>query len=402
MNYELQFFDAKLKDTSDLLLLSDAHLFPEKFSIWKHAIKIETERIKSEITKNVFGISKEKIVERYIQHHQSKIIFLSDLAFKREFENLPIELTNYNLHTDLVEKYFDSVYNYLVELLSFIEKHFSKYFDQDSTIPDAYRNFMKADLKQLVVDIKTNLSDKKIPEHLIDLMTHPLSSFFAGNQTASFRSLLYIKAYMAELNELVNSNIRGLQFEKETIRISFYLNFNSYKSYSFICKKITSHYLAKSSLSKQIECLMIFSKAVYHSPEKPGLIYNHSRISLKTYILDWIQSEINFLKSKHQLSLNFPDTLAKENIGSQNLKVPVNLSVAQLAFSIKALVDCNVIKTTNTSELLRFFAQNFSTPYSEYISDESLRNKYYNAERGTIQSMEKILKQLMAYSKDKG
>jgi hypothetical protein len=49
-----------------------------------------------------------------------------------------------------------------------------------------------------------------------------------------------------------------------------------------------------------------------------------------------------------------------------------------------------VIVNSNYTELLKIVAQNFKTDRIENISEDSLRNKYYNVEKGTADKMKDL------------
>jgi hypothetical protein len=58
---------------------------------------------------------------------------------------------------------------------------------------------------------------------------------------------------------------------------------------------------------------------------------------------------------------------------------------------VKLLVEAKVITNRNYTELLRIVAKNFKTDRNEELSDNSLRNKYYSVEYGTLRNMKEVL-----------
>ena len=74
-----------------------------------------------------------------------------------------------------------------------------------------------------------------------------------------------------------------------------------------------------------------------------------------------------------------------------DFKIKLELSVAQLACLLKALVDNKIIRNTNVMGLLRFFSGHTITKKTEKISLDSLRGKYYNIEWNTRQAVADML-----------
>ena len=64
-----------------------------------------------------------------------------------------------------------------------------------------------------------------------------------------------------------------------------------------------------------------------------------------------------------------------------------SLSVPQLGFFIKLLVDTGVVNNKNQTELLKTITKTIRTHRNETISLDSLRNKYYNVDKSTTETV---------------
>lgn len=137
MKFELELFDEfitkeckKVKNSPPSTIIPD---FPKK----RLLIEQEVERIKKSFTNHFFEIENDSRMELFIQRHQAHIIRLADkvtTALDKK-ESLSIKQissghTKLNLCKVLLQSFED--------LLNYIESHFTKYFDQDQKIPDAY------------------------------------------------------------------------------------------------------------------------------------------------------------------------------------------------------------------------------------------------------------------------
>src|SRR5262245_28029951 len=87
-------------------------------------LSLEVERIKNKLIHEVFSFEDERHLERYIQFHQSALIGLLDKL------NLYAQTKQHN------QELYKIITQHLDAILRFIERHFAKYFDQDSKAPE--------------------------------------------------------------------------------------------------------------------------------------------------------------------------------------------------------------------------------------------------------------------------
>ena len=73
------------------------------------------------------------------------------------------------------------------------------------------------------------------------------------------------------------------------------------------------------------------------------------------------------------------NTPGKETLPAPTIKT--NFSVSQLALFVRLLIDTNVVEQANQSALLKWFAASFKTSKAAQISAQSLRVKYYEADK---------------------
>jgi hypothetical protein len=75
-------------------------------------------------------------------------------------------------------------------------------------------------------------------------------------------------------------------------------------------------------------------------------------------------------------------------------KIRLNISVAQLALLIRAAIDAGIIVNENKTAVLKCIVCFMSTTKAETISVESLRKKYYEAERSSKDSVKDLLMEM--------
>ena len=110
--------------------------------------------------------------------------------------------------------------------------------------------------------------------------------------------------------------------------------------------------------------------------------------------------------SKQEVDININITVSPDGIGPNKVtkdleepieKIMLSISVAQLAYIFKVLVDMGTIKNKNVSDVMRFIIKNISTPKAQDISFDSLKTKYYQPEHSTKQFFHDFLIQQLNY-----
>ena len=141
-----------------------------------------------------------------------------------------------------------------------------------------------------------------------------------------------------------------------------------------------------------IERLSFILKKINQAQVKPGISYNSQAPSLKSQLTSYIIEEIEHLQRLQQLGQFH---LSKTGEVLSEFRIQIEMSVAQIAYLAKLLVESRVIGNRNVAELLRFFSRILVSKKVEMISYDSLRSKYYNVEQGTRDAVRNILMRLV-------
>ena len=94
------------------------------------------------------------------------------------------------------------------------------------------------------------------------------------------------------------------------------------------------------------------------------------------------------------LKQNSLEQLKKTDITSNNKsisKINTVLSVGQLSYLFKLMMDTGMINHPNQKELFRFIADNFQTEKANNISFSSINSKYYVVDETTKESLKALL-----------
>ena len=125
---------------------------------------------------------------------------------------------------------------------------------------------------------------------------------------------------------------------------------------------------------------------------KPQFSLNPNLPDLKEICIHWLQEEIYFIEKKAQPTFILPQLPAKEIT-----PIETSLSVPQLAFIIKILIEKGIIKNQSCRNLTQMTALYFKTKNTEIISPESLRLKAYAPDRAAVSKVKDTLLELLNY-----
>lgn len=357
--------------------------------LFSYALSDEANRVKQTFIHEVFSFQDERHLERYIQYHQQALIRLMD-------ETLKITSNATSTKKELHELCYDG----LEDMLSFVERHFAKYFDQDAKAPTAYVAIVQNDMRHHFQDITQKLTDLSADQRLADSVLYALRKLTESDASkeVSYREILFAKQVQKELSELLERIKNESDINEELRSVVYYLNYNSIKSFTYHTNYIDVLLSETDSRNDMIERLSFILKRINQAQVKPGIAYNHQAPPLKVQLNSYIIEEIEHLQRVHQLG---QVSQIKSSDIITTFRIQIEMSVAQIAYFLKVLVESRVIVNQNITELLRFLSKILVSKRVESISYDSLRSKYYNIEQSTRDSIRNILLR-MINSVDRG
>ena len=351
-----------------------------KIDIWRSLVKSETDRIKQTLIQEVFSFEDERHLERYIQYHQQALIQLMDKSA------LMLNKLNGNEKT-----FYEIFYNGFEEILSFIERHFTKYFDQDAKAPEGYIAISRRDAKSNLRKLQKFLSSKDADQNLTNLALHVLLKIAERHDAKgiTYRRVLYAKEMQKELFKLLEKPLTGKDLNEELRQLMYYLNYNSTRVLTHHAHYITSLLDELEFRAEKIEKLSYELKKINQAQVKPGISYNQNAPSLKSQLSDYINVELEYQERLQHLS-NHSSNPPSGNF-LDGFKLKLEASVSQLAYLLKLLLETKIILNNNLTHVMTFVGRFIITKKSEGISIGSLRSKFYNVESGTKESVRTML-----------
>jgi len=345
----------------------------------------EANVVKKNFVHEVFNIEDELHLQRYIQFHQQELVRLHDLleSYHRA------QQSNIN---QIESKDVAIAKHALEELLHFIERHFTNYFNLDAKAPESYIALTARSLVDAMHQYQEDFEKKDVDKNLITLALAPLRKFVehTADGRLTYRDIIYVKEVSRELAKRLNSRNNALQ---EALRNTFlYLNYNTISYFNYYTGYILEQVKSVDNTPDKIEKLSYILKTINQVPVKPGIGYNSVYPALKQQLVDWISEEIAY----QEKSFHFAQKLTSSGPLANDFKIQVDMSLSQLAYILRIFVDLKLIQNKNLSDILRFFSKSCQVK-QQSISYESFRVRYYNPEDSVRKSVRSILLKLVDY-----
>lgn len=349
-------------------------------AILKQTVRFEIDRIMQTLALDTLTLQNEEHVTRYIQYHQYAISRLMD------------KVVDMSSQEESIQELFEFYYSCLEELLSFIEYYFPKYFDQDVKAPQSHVASAKKSAKEDLKRFQIELTNRNADPRLIDLVLRTLKSISDKSSVITYRKVLYVKEIQNALSRLLDDTIEINDIDESLRQVMYYLNYNSHKVLTYHAHYITSLLDRADTRADKIERLSFLIKKVNQAQVKPGIKYHPHGPSLKDQLNNYLVEELEYQQRLQQGSKNLPDVSEQS---SQEFKLRLSVSVSQMAYLLKILLETKLILNNNLSQILQFLVKHVVTKRSETISAGSFRSKYYDVENSTRESVRNMLLSLV-------
>lgn len=316
-------------------------------------------QLREQLTKHLFGGTKEIALVRYVQFHQAGIIALADefdARLEQRANNLPdlkAVQNEFLRHTD--------------GLLNFLKISFYKFFDHDHPVPLREARTQLAVLQKQVDQLVQRLLAQRIEPSLTAVVQTALQGKLDTlvKVGLSNRQLQYLDDLLRLINETLDS---GSADTLSLTELLYRQNFNSNNFISWLSQyleisKSGSLLTAYVDLSNQFEPKALsIPETMRQGPGQP-----------KT-----------------------SPTAAPENTALKpGLHMPLNLSVPQFALFIRLCYLENCFHLHNISDIMRFFALNFETKKQLHISVKSFSRAFYRADQATAAVVRDLLNRMI-------
>ena len=158
---------------------------------------------------------------------------------------------------------------------------------------------------------------------------------------------------------------------------------------------ITREYQSKPDVIEQLIILNYYLKCVNQVSVTAGFCFDPSRDSLKSCLSNWLVEEISFIEKKCH---SYLETVEIKNGGPvQQERLTLMFSVPMIAIFIRAFVENKYLAQLPKRAIFRFFSNHFSSAQSEMISENNLKNEYYELDPAAIEAFKEVVLELLKW-----
>ncbi len=352
------------------------------------ALHLETERLRNNLIKRVFQISKTKEIERLIQIHQSALTGFLDRLYE--------ENTRFPNQSDLLRHAYDEFYQSILSLLSFIEERFSKYFDTREKVPDVYFVLTAKELESEGNIIFGREMADQADQAVMEKMAAGYRQFLENpnRKTITYTEILFWKILLKELNnnrsEPVENSVKaiGRNSFSSIVQVLIYVNYNDKEFVQHMVYYLSGQINSSEDLRDQTGRILQFSKDLRQLPLKPesSLLPKHPPLIEQLSV--WLQEELYYLERRmNMFAISGTDTTLSEKKALVECRVPVD----QIGIFFRAASETKLLFTPSQKKLFEQIAPWLSTPNRGKLSADSMRSKSYSPERKDIEGVKDLL-----------
>ncbi len=165
-------------------------------------------------------------------------------------------------------------------------------------------------------------------------------------------------------------------------------DFNLPEFFLFCVEKWSNKLMDQDGLLDQQRLILDIKTALFDLSIKRGMKSPWSKNRLYNELNEFLSERYSIIKER---IINARESLGNEQLNSKRKKVLINFSVAQFGLFIRLQIEKGILANEHIGELFAFFARNFYTPNTEFISAESLQKKSTDVEHATARKLKALL-----------
>lgn len=357
----------------------------------------EVVHIMRNIKMKLFPLSDEQI-ERFVKRSQHTLLNHStQIAINN---SLTAKDTQLKIKTNYDEK--DSMilaHSYIVDLMSFLEREYKQYLDEDLQIPYQSDLLKKNAFIQKAKTIVKLLKKLNVDAELIKIINEPLCKVLnlTSENRITYHEFRYYQIFLTGLERelVVNKNVD----RDEVIRFLFQVEFNPIELTSFIVTQLNETLEKLKNDKSKMLFLMERQKCIQQITKISQEKYKKCNRALDHSVLNWISGEIRYLKKKSATEKELTKT-TMETFTNQE-KMVVKSNVGTLALLSKLMHQADILKANGIQDLCRLISEHFRTEKMEVLSAKNLKNNMYEPTDKNINEVKSKLIEMINILNDK-
>lgn len=371
MGYEFENIESQIGEVQALVKFRD-----EDAKRILDSIRLECDRIEKAFSLLVLSGEQEKRVRRYFHFHQKSLSRLIDkVAEPAGYEAAGV---------------LDAIGTLLVGLHDTLKSQFPEFFDFNAQIPHFLTERTLHELTASADLLREKFIQTALDPRLLDVV----STSFRNLEAVSYQKIGYLRGLKQRLSHLDLSIDDPDLLRQDFCKVLINCNYNARGFFDYYTRYVKKALINCETLSDRIDLVAWFVKECHQEQCLQKVSFDPQLPPIHVQLGEWLSQELDYFRQKQQLILS-PELL--EDGPEKDFKINFDLSVSQLAYLFKALIETNVIRNKNTSQLIRFLVKFVKTKKAESVSYDSFRMKFYNPESGTKDAVKKVLGSLLQY-----
>jgi|GEM_PF-1392256 len=298
MTYALETWDDRIRT----ILTPEQRAFysanPETVEQLITQSQTDRDKVRRQMIRQAFRLSKEKAMELFVQQHQSVLIRLLDMV--HQHQQIP-DLDEVTLHL------YRNISSHLEEVLQFIEQYFTKYFNLDERVPISYLNLCKSEIRGQFPTCKRALEGRPDTDpRLAEIVCNYIKAFYSdGYQAYTNRDLIYHKELIKQICTL-GTNGKTEHVYSGLNELLIYLNFNTPLFIDYFISQIHNELGQLPHPAEKMERLALHHKKIGQMQLKPGFALHSEFPSVRETLLEVLEREIEYLTTIKAKALATP------------------------------------------------------------------------------------------------
>lgn len=338
-------------------------------------VRFECERVIKTFKRLVLSAQDERQVRRYFHFQQESLTRLIDKTERPENRAAVLVAT---------------LRQFLVEVLDALRDQFPEYFNFNARMPSFLQESAISEMTESGDSLRPKFTATALDPVLIDIVLKA----FNLHEPVSYHKVDYLR-HLKERLAVVDISVNDPDVLRQDLcKALINCNYNAGEFFDYYIRAVKKALMNCETLSDRIDLVSWFLKECSQEQCLHKISFDTLRPPIHIQLGEWLALELDYYRQKQQLLLS-PGLL--EDGPEKDFKLNFDLSVSQLAYLFKALLETGVIRNKNTSQLIRFLVKFVKTKKSESVSYDSFRMKFYNPESGTKDAVKKVLGSLLQY-----
>ena len=272
---------------------------------------------------------------------------------------------------------FEWVLNGVFELFEYLRTYFKAYFNYEADLPVKFIERAKNTYFTTPQDLTDKLTELKVDKDLLNL----LKNFSEASRDSekftlrTWRQWDYLVGTVIFIYAFLDDSIKG-DINLELLKLLISQEFNSIQVYAYFIKYVERITLGEAIFQEQQQELLYLIKVFRQVRIDAEFMYDSKVQSLKSSVVESLEAELAYLEQKEKLLIQ--SLKATEPNGPSKFYFTVAITLAELMFFFRIMLEVKVIFTKFNSYLYEFVSNHIKTQRAENLSKQSQRNHLSN------------------------